>query len=59
MDTLERELTLHRVEDAAKFLPRSEMEAFANRIRDDITTIVQPLATKMQSVEEFLRRGGS
>lgn len=55
MDALKKELTEHRLEDVEKFLPRSEMHEYAERIRNDVQGIINPVNSKLQSIEEFLR----
>ncbi len=49
------ELTSHRVEDASRYLPRSEMNEFADRIKLDVQNTLQPMYSKLQSIEEYLR----
>ena len=55
MDEMQAELTKHRLEDVKEYVPRTEMQAFADRIRTDIQNIVNPLDRKLQSIEESLR----
>lgn len=55
LDKLESHLQTHLVEDAAKYIPRAEMNEFADRIRSDVQAIVQPMLKQLQSIEEHLR----
>lgn len=52
---LKGELQRHLVEDASKYLPRSEMNDFANRFRLDVQGLEQRMMDKLQSIEEYLR----
>lgn len=56
MKVMREELTNHRVDGAARYLPREEMKEFADRIRQDVQSNLQPLFVKLQSIEEYLRK---
>jgi hypothetical protein len=55
MDEIQKELTEHRLVDVEKYVPRHEMQEFADKIRIDIQTIVNSIDRKLQSIEESLR----
>lgn len=52
---IDTKLQKHLVEDAEKYVPRSELQEFANRIRLDVQAMVSPINDKLQSIEEYLR----
>lgn len=59
MDELEKELTDHRLVDVGTYVPRSEMQEFANQIRVDIQGMNNNLDRKLESIESHLRSSRS
>ena len=55
MDEMQNELTKHRLEDVKEYVPRQELQAFAEGIRRDLQSMVNPIHVKLQSIEESLR----
>lgn len=53
---LKGELQRHLVEDASKYLPRTEMNDITMRLRQDVQMMFTPLMEKLQSIEEYLRK---
>lgn len=56
ISTLKGELQRHLVEDASKYLPRTEMNDITMRLRQDVQMMFTPLMEKLQSIEEYLRK---
>lgn len=54
--SVEKELTNHRVDDAAKFVSRQEMDVRFHHLRDDIRGMISPLREELQNIENFLRQ---
>ncbi len=56
IDNLEKSLAEHRLEDVATYVPRTELQDFADKVRQDMKDIMQPVSMKLQSIEEYLRK---
>lgn len=55
LSTVEKSLQDHRVEDAKTLVPRIELQAFGQALRDDIRGMISPLNNKVENIESYLR----
>lgn len=55
---VEIELHDHRVEDAKDLVPRVELLALTQTLRDDIRGMISPINTKVENIENYLREKG-
>ena len=49
----------HRVEDAKDLVPRVELLALTQTLRDDIRGMISPINTKVENIENYLRERGN
>lgn len=55
LEKLETKLQTHLVDDAQKYLPRSEMKDFAEQLTSNVQAMVDPINRKLESIESHLR----
>lgn len=56
---VETGLQNHRVEDAKDLVPRVELLALTQTLRDDIRGMISPLNTKVENIDNYLREKGN
>lgn len=54
---VENGLQDHRIEDAQSLVPRVELLALTQTLRDDIRGMIAPINTKVENIDSYLREG--